>query len=46
MMGLRHGTKLLRKMAMYKHMKFAAASAGALALFGMGAAAAVDGSHG
>jgi hypothetical protein len=28
---------------MYKHMKFAAASAGALALFSMGVAAAVDG---
>jgi len=30
---------------MYRHMKFAAASAGALALFGMGGAAAVDGRH-
>jgi hypothetical protein len=41
--GLRHGTPLVQRIVMYKHVKFAAASAGALALFGMGAVAAVDG---
>jgi hypothetical protein len=43
MMGLRRGTTLIRRIVMYKHMKIAAASAGTLALFGMGVTAAVDG---